>query len=228
MKKFFLITYLVLIGFECGQGECIKYTIKNPFSAEVEAVWRVSKVSKFNVRISVSVNSLYDLFAKFVSSAGENFEIYRFKKKIAIYDRNTQKWIPYRKNIYLRGIRLLYLRELFSQVLKIVDKNYQGSGIDECSKKPAGAGKRFNFSVAKQDVEGVLSFLFDREELPKESTSHIDINCDCADKLQAINIRFQFIDNDMIIKGIVKFKFSSKWVKKDFNVPEGIKKFLGK
>ncbi len=226
MKKFFLIIYLVLIGFECGQSECIKGTIRNPFSAEVEAMWRVSKVSKFNVRISVFVNTLYDLFAKFVSSAGENFEIYRFKKRIAIYDRNAQKWIPYRKNIYLKGVRLLYLRELFSYVLKVIDKNYRGIVVNECSKKLVE--KRFNFSVAKPDVEGVLSFLFDRKELPKESTSNIDIKCDCFDKLQAINIRFQIVDNDTIIKGIIKFKFSSKWLRKDFDIPAGIKKFLRK
>lgn len=205
------------------QSDCIKHTIKNSFSAQIAAMWYVSNVSKFKVDVKIFVNSLYDLFAYFKSSAGEDFEIYKFKKKMAIYDRNTGRWIPYKRAIYLKGIRLLNLRELFAKVLKLFDNKPDKSIQTRCFKK-----KHYIIVLDKSQAVDILTFIFDKNELPQESTGKIDIKCSCSAFLQTITIKFQIKDSSTTIKGTVKFDFSIQQQKMDFNIPAGIKKFLGK
>lgn len=223
MRKTFVVICLFFGGFVLGQGNCIRQSIKKPFSTQLDVSWYVSKAGKFRVNIYLFVNSLFDLFAKFRSSAGENLEIYKFKKRIAIYDRNVGKWIPYRKSVYVKGIRLLNLRKLFVKVMKLIDKSLPEVNQERCPDE-----KLYNLSVEKPDVEDILSFLFDKDEIPDESASDIEIKCTCSEQLQAINIKFRIVDNSTTIKGIIKFRFSIELKKKDFNIPMGIKRFLGK
>ncbi len=221
-KKIFIQIIILLFHVVFSQDRCIKNTVKDSFSAKIQAKWRVAKANKFKVEIVVFVNSLYDVFAKFSSTAGENFEIYKFKNKIAIFEKNTGKWIPYNKNIYLSGIKLLNLRKLFLQVIKIVNKT--GSDFSKC----VNNRKSSNFYTEKEDVENILSFLFDRNEIPQESNSNITIICSCNDKLQSIFVQFNIVDKETKIKGNVKITFLEYGTQYVYNIPEGIKKFLRK
>ncbi|MFN7181901.1 MAG: hypothetical protein ACK4NF_04380 [Planctomycetota bacterium] len=221
-KKKFLFIPLFLFSVLFPQEICVKNTIRKPFAVRILAHWNVVNVNKFKVEIVVFVNKLYDLFAKFTSSTGEDFEIYKFKKRIAIFEKPTGKWIPYRKNFYLTGIRLLSLRKLFLEVLKTI-KNREFNNI-----KCIDLKKQYNFVCEKKEVEGILSFLFEKGEIPATSSSKVSIECSCDEKLQSVLIHFDILDRDVKIKGTMKFNFFEYDKHSIPEVPPGIKKFLGK
>jgi hypothetical protein len=209
----FSVVAIAIYSFE----DCIKNLVRRPFATKIEISWRVNRFKKFNVRIYMEVNRLYDINALFKSSEGEDYHIYKYKRKVAIYNKTTQEWMPYTPNLHLRGIKLLNLRQLFLYVLRAVKKH---KNFAETAKST------IYFDIYKEDITPIATLIFSKDEIPKDLNGKLTIRGDCPNKLESVMISFNLIDKDTRVHGIIKMNFQE--LQNRLNIPAGIKKFLGK